>query len=277
MGLIKPGLWAFDPAFTNPEFRWFWDKAVYASSNWEGTGNIYDGVSNIKLPPSSTPATWIKTPTGWAIRIDANSEGFQVTAPISTRLDWPLTMFMGMTRNTASIVAQGVIFGILHNSTASDPFVSYEFSNANTSGLLQLAINSGGSLKIFLSTTEFTCPVGETHDFAAILKSGDSSPWVDGVRLTGSSGTDALSTPTFGASALLTFGNGIFSANHPSADVHYGYILKGECTAEQIAQVARDPYGMFEMQDDYAAWRSVVAAGGALPQAVYHYNQMRAA
>ncbi len=246
--LIKPAQWALTPALVDPKWEWFWRKAVFAAPLWEGGGNVQDQTPNrVSLPPSVTPATWETSSRGRGIRSNANSESFQITTPDYLKIGWPASIFCGITR-LGSNSTNAALFGLLYSNNGANPFTSIMMGHAASSEV-RGEINSGGSFRnMFSDDPALDCPTGETHDYAMVFKSGDSSAYRDGI-LAATDGV-GLSDPTYASTSLVTFGDGVNASRTPNCDFHYGYILDGECTAGQVKQIADDPHGPFRMLDE---------------------------
>lgn len=248
-GLIKPAQWALTPGLVDPKWGWFWARAVFAAPIWEGAGNIRDYTPHkLDLPPSVTPATWETSLRGHVVRSNSGSEAFQTTTPEYLKLGFPVTVFMGITRVSAPTI-NAALFGVLPNDSGASPFTSFIFGSSGTATRVRFDINNGGSFKaLFNSLDAMNCSVGETCDYGVIIKSGDSTAYLNGVL----AATDAstFSDPTFTSTSLTTFGDGVNAARDAGVDFHYGYILDGECSEAQLQQVAADPWGMFRMADE---------------------------
>jgi len=202
----------------------------------EGNGDAVDIVRGVRLAPqtSAVRETGEYGPAGNCV---GNQVGFNVRCPEHLRLAWPMTIACSV-RYVGTPTNGSIILSILHNETASFPFISCSIEIG--SGNFTLAGNSGGSTFFDGSGTAPT--VGVVTNLVASVTPAARRLWVDGVLRSHVVGS--TSNPTYGATATVSAGFYPGVSRNSNLRFHGGGIWNREWTHSDVMAFQLDPFSV---------------------------------
>ncbi len=243
----KPHRWGFDKDLTAPEWEWFWQRAKLAVPFWEGGGvSSLDIVKGLKFnwdtDTSDSVPLWVTGPNGIRVNFSTPQTEDNLTAALNGPLNLtdPDKITLIAKVKTGAATARGTVF-----------------SPDNVTNLAQMELEASRITIIidgvFMARSNLSTLVANTEYFITYVRfaSGDSHRiYLDGVELSlFSSATNSYTEP---ADVDLMIGNRGQSAGSQSldADIDYFAYLDGAISAEEVRQLAADPFGPFRMVED---------------------------
>jgi translation initiation factor 6 (eIF-6) len=154
----------------------------------------------------------VLTATGGAVTsalgavCDAVGKGFQVTAPVALRLNWPITIAW-RSKALNPLDAFCGLFGISANNTDADPYMSVAMNTAAGGTSMRMA---GNNANVFASLAVPVNLYSLAADFATIVGVFTATGWkayVDGTEVASDSVSRSNPTYNSGGTSLLHVGN----------------------------------------------------------------------
>lgn len=265
--IIKPPLWAFDQSFIAPEWGLIQNSIVVEVPFWERSGRPIDLGSRI-ISNELTAGLWETTLHGAVLELLDNqgidwAENAYNAGPSSAITCHVLLKSRGGADN----------FGIIFTKRYAqiEPFNAYALAqNGFNVGQLDFSLAIAGTR--YTTAKTLAIPTDRFVNIFGFWQSG-SDPTIEVRELDGSifntqvhgtnrSGVIDYGGNTYPNTALkINHGNTVLDGNF-NAEYSIVRVANRMWSPSERRAVAINPFGPFEMLDDYAAWRSVVVAGG---------------
>ncbi len=260
-GLLKPTMWGFDKGLVAPEWDWFWPAVKVALIQWEGAGKPFNYAARKFVTSMTADATWVPSVFGMVINWpDAATQAIDVALASDLEL-----------RNPSEI---SVVTRIRHTALASgDPEMYCSTRDAGNEGWTFGQTDRFGSLPDQIMKLAFTLQGVAEYKSTVNVRANDwnslgfswrnndavrffnNGQFLDSVA-TGGHNQPLSTTRLF----VANFGNGTvpFSGFGLNADQDYIYIFDRNLIDPEHAQLARDPFGPFRMEED-TPWLAIAA------------------
>jgi hypothetical protein len=277
--LIKPPMWALQPALVAPEWGWFW-PTFYFLPWW----SFYDFGQRALLAKSGTPSL-VGSRLGQAMNFDGSGDYFAHPLRANTAnliKEWSLTCYF----QTTSTATQNIL-GVFNTGSVTAWGVAL---NENVDGKIRVFMrDEGGSqLSVRLTTAESDLTDGEPHIITILGKKSLGASAVTmyydlhktgaARALTYAQSGDGSNFADFGFD--LTFGarnNRGTVEKEVNGQIYYISVHPKLLPFSQVLALHRDPFGPFRMFDEAGVVFAVAAGGVTLPIFDKHYRSMRAA
>lgn len=237
-GRQKPPPWAqLDP--DSPKAK----GLVFAGLCTEGSGGPVDLVGRLPLTLKGA-ASW-DVGAGSAVRrlvTSAAGAGADAVVPPPFKLQPPITIVWKGTRLGTPTNSSG-LFGVCHNTGNSAPFLSYSVNvDPGTATSIRLEFNNAGS---FANGATVAGLSNGPIWFAATFAPGSQALYLNDPRTPAGTGSNALTSITYGATASVYFGNFPGVSRNPNVAHEYGLIYGRLLSAAELeALYFEGPYDL---------------------------------
>ncbi len=273
MSLIKPALWGFDRELTSPEWSWFWEPSNISSGIiWEGGGDPYD-YADRAFTTLKGSAPWSVGTPGKMLNLQATAHTQKQTIELtnlgSTVLDG-LTEFTyaiyftytgdGTDTNEDSLGLQWSSLQSIDDSNATRILTRYQGS---TNQMDFSTGTSGGNFDLIVDLDNVGVPLEGGGPQAWVFRYGgenNKSIWQEGIQIGENSNAGALKSishnvvpEAFGGHNVTGVSGGSIQ-DGPQVEAYIWTFHTRAWSDVDIVQWSRDPFGPFEMFDDYPAW-----------------------
>ena len=260
VGLIKPPMWAVSAALASPEWKWFWDgSAEFLTACWEGNGQARDLISGevaTRTEGSSGPglgeSVWEGSKRGLARRhqgqsgtnnFDGIAEKFTNLTSIASPGTGGFTVVtvlipLGTNATANTLIAKG-------NAPSAAQIVLMRNTTSTNDEKVRFQIRDGAGNDDLESTgAEFSPGV------PALVIGRRGSKDATELFFNGRSVDSGFSTRNVDNSEPLALGQFSNNATYANQQLLWAGYWGKTWTDEQVAQLARDPFGPFRMALD---------------------------
>lgn len=200
--------------------------SAWLLSESAGSAIIFDELGTANINVLGT-ATWDAD----GLRCDANDEGAEVTAPSNIRLNPPLTFgawFMPIGTPTQFAGC----FGVTYDNAAGEPWLSYALDFNDP--FLRILFNAAGTFTAGAQAS-ISAYLNERILAVGVIKSGSQKLYINGIQQAESTAT--IASISYGASALITFGDYAGIARNSNAVFYAGFICNRELVDTEVWQL----------------------------------------
>jgi hypothetical protein len=220
-----------------------------------GGGDVFDQ-DNLRLTLGGG-AVWGIGPNGYRIVCSGNNARAAATASDVWKPALPFTyIFAGEVLATPANGGESY-FGVAHNNSVSPPYVSWSVDIASSA--LRAYFNDGSSI-----TNINTGALPSVGKFwaAVVMANGDQRLYYNSTGSPAATGTVAITSLAYGATAQLHIGEAWNNQNrNPGFALDYAYLFNGVLPTAAMSRIYDDPYSLFAPPGPSLFWFGDV--GGA--------------